>query len=365
METKKINFDYLSIYKEIIFSLALVFSNKKTQKPSNRILIITPCLVGEFMAFLPALHDFIMKHKNQPIDLVVSPGLQPLAERIIGIDRVFTTKSVYGREQETAVQNARPHEHYYQKIILRISQESYTLARDILSEKTEINLKHFVKYGFHLFKNIVLRRAPKQWSQVNFEMLGGVPKFFKFDEIFKFKEEDYTKLKQWDFLKTSQKRIIVHTNCNWPMKKWSNNKWAELLKKVNKLDEFEFIFVGAKEDEADYTYISSKLDFKTHSLIGETDLAELMLVLRASDYFLGIDSGPQNMAQLAGMKSVIIFGPGPHMHLPWNGKSIAIDKSGGRGIYQTFFLKKNNFISKVKVEEVFDAFCKVHSQFFK
>jgi len=364
MKTKKINLSYFRIYKEIVFFLALKFSDKKTDKKSNRTLIISPCLVGEARDFLLALHDYIERHKDEAVDVVVSPALQPLAERVAGIEKVFVANSVHKEDSKNAVQEAKllPPEHYNKKIILRMSRDSYFLAKNVLSNETETGLIHFIKYVGHLFKNIVLRRTPKQWREVNFEMLDGIPKNFKFEEIFHFREEDYEKLRQLDILNTPSKKIIIHTNCDWPMKKWDRDKWVELLKKINRLDNFSFIFIGAKEDEDDYAYISSKLDFKTYSLIGKTDLAELLLVMRKSDYFIGIDSGPQNIAQLAGLKSIIIFGPGPHMHMPSDGKSIAIDKSRGRGFYQTFFLKKNNFIGKIGVEEVFDAFCRIRAK---
>ena len=174
MKIKKINLDYLRMYKEIIFSLALIFSNKKSAEKSNRILIINPCLVGEFMVSLPALRDFIKRHPNKIVDLMVSPGLQSVAEKIIGVGKIFVAKSVHGRESDnTSITSISQFENYDQKIILRISHDAYKLAKIIPSNHTKINLWLFIKYGLHLLKNLLLRRPSKQWREMNFEMLAG------------------------------------------------------------------------------------------------------------------------------------------------------------------------------------------------
>lgn len=98
--------------------------------------------------------------------------------------------------------------------------------------------------------------------------------------------------------------------------------------------------------------------FESRSLIGKADLAELALILRESDYFIGIDSGPGNLAHLVGTKSVHIMGPGPHMYRPLNEKKhVVLDKTGGRGLYEMFFSRKNGgYIHRITATEALRAF---------
>lgn len=140
------------------------------------------------------------------------------------------------------------------------------------------------------------------------------------------------------------------------MKKWDTDKWVELLNRVRRLGDVRFIFVGGAEDADDYSEIASKLQFPLHSLIGRINLLQLLLVLRQSDYFIGTDSGPRNMAHLADTRSVAILGPGPHFYMPWSRKDVVIDTSRGRGLYQMFFTKKNGFIHQITADEVYEAF---------
>ena len=102
MKTKKINLDYFSLWKEVCLFWLLVINKAKykTDQKSDKILIVVPCLIGEFGASLHAISDFIQKNKDKTIDIVVSPPLKSLAEKIIGIRKVFIAKSVFKRKLE-------------------------------------------------------------------------------------------------------------------------------------------------------------------------------------------------------------------------------------------------------------------------
>lgn len=359
MKTKSINKEYLQIPKEIPLFLKLVLNKK--QKPTRKIeniLIVNTCLIGEFIASLHSIRDFIKKNKNK-VDLIVAPEQKELAEKIIGIRNVYTAKSIYNRNFENYCEENCCFEEYDKVIALRMSKDSYRIAKNLKANETKTALFPFIKYSLHLSKNLLMRKIPKQWREFNFEVLGNKNKILNFEDIFNFNKKDYEKIKRFSEIRTKNKIIIIHTHSNWPMKNWDNEKWIELIKNINKLDKYRFVFIGIKEDEIDYNYISSKLNFKTYSLINKLDLIELMLVLRTSNYFIGIDSGPRNMAHLANLRSITLLGPGPHMYMPTSKKDIIIDKSNGRGLYQMFISKKKGFIDKIEVNEVYNAFKKL------
>ena len=78
----KVNFNYLHIFDEIPIFCGLILANmfkKKQADGSDKILIINTCLIGEFAASLPAMHDFMQRNRGEIIDLLVSPPIKPLA----------------------------------------------------------------------------------------------------------------------------------------------------------------------------------------------------------------------------------------------------------------------------------------------
>lgn len=355
--TKKFNSEYFNLVKELYLLFRLELSQKRHGGNANgRILIVTPCLMGEFAASIPAIGDFISRNKTKEIDLMVSPSLKPLAEKIKGIGRVFSVSSVYGRDGGGIRKDTSPSGRYERIIVLRTSDDAHRIIRHTDARKIETSAQYIARYVLHLSWSLIQRRTPKRWSEMNFEMLGSIPRTVPFDDLFHFENRDYAFLDAVPALRTGKKKIVVHAGSRWPMKSWEVKKWIALLKKLHTSYECGFIFVGTKEDGEEYRDISSGLDFAVHSLIGKMDTAQLLLLLRSSDYFIGVDSGPRNMAHLAGLRSVTILGPGPHMYMPPDRRDVIVDRSNGRGLYQMFFRKKNGFIHAISADAVFEAF---------
>lgn len=358
--TKRINFEYLKLSKEIpLFALSFWFIQRNKKIKNDKILLVNTCLIGEFIVSVPAIADFIDRNKNKCVDLVVSPQQKDLARRINGVGSIFTAKSVFERKAENCGTVPQKFSEYEKMIILRISPDAYSTIKKIRAGKVETGFWTFIKYSSHIFFSVVFRKTPRQWRTIIFKTLGGEYKTMPFESLFKFEKKDYEKIRSLNFLETKNKKILIHFGTNWPMKKWDNCKWINLLNRINAYGDFIFIFIGNGNDAYDFEIISKKLYFKPHSLINKLSLTELILLMRLADYFIGIDSGPGNMAHIADLRSIVIFGPGPHIYLPVDKSDIAIDKSNGRGLYQMYFMKKNGFIHQISAEEVFEAFKKI------
>jgi ADP-heptose:LPS heptosyltransferase len=180
-----------------------------------------------------------------------------------------------------------------------------------------------------------------------------------FDDIFEFGEKDYAEAAKMAGLEGNGKKIIIHAGSGWKIKLWENEKWIELLRKINELGDFRFIFVGSCDfEEKSFEHIQENLDFKIYSLINKADLKKILLVMRMCDYFIGIDSGPRNMAHLADLRSISLLGPAPKNFMPFNGEDIVIDKFDCR-CKSLFYLHKISGMQKISANEVFDNFKKL------
>jgi ADP-heptose:LPS heptosyltransferase len=355
---RKINYDYIRIAFQSYFLLrASLIRKDHLVSKTRRILIINTCLIGDFIGSLPALATYIKgaKKRKTEIDLLVSPKLETLARKMKGVDNVYVAKSLHSRDLET---NDKRNDFgkYDEATILRISKEAYQLLKTIDTEKVSSSFSIMNKYFLHASTRCLLKKPCKQYREVVFEMLNERVKNVKFEEIFNFSKAEYRKIRNLEEMNTNRQIVIIHTGSSWEMNMWENRKWVELVNRMHGIGDFRFIFVGGKEEESDYEEISSKLNFRVYSLINKIDICDLMLVLRVSHYFVGVDSGPRNMAHLAELKSVVLLGPGPHMFMPLGKRDIVLDKSNHGGAYQRFFSKKNSFIRKIMVEEVYNSF---------
>jgi ADP-heptose:LPS heptosyltransferase len=341
----------------LLMSLRLRQLLRKKSADKKRILIVDTCIIGDFIATLPALRQFIQS-TDAPVDVVVSPPLKSIAASIKGVQRVFTARSIYARSIEKHAEQVPLPDEYDHVLVMRISPDAYRLLSRIRYSRITTYEIPLLKYFAHLLWNISLKREVRQWREVNFEMVGlkEPDRIVEFDEIFSISENEYGQLRDIPELNGSAKRIIIHTGSGWSVKLWDDERWVETIRKINKLGKFNFIFIGSGDHETNsFEYIRDRLDFKVHSLINKVDLKTTLLIMRLSSYFIGIDSGPRNMAHLADLRSVTLLGPAPHNFQSTNKSDVVIDKFTCR-CKSLFYMHRVSAIHKITADEVFDGF---------
>ncbi len=355
----KINWAEFRLFGEILLLIRLRLK-KLFGKVSTKhlgVLVIDTCIIGDFVATLPALRVFI-EHQTQDVDLVVTPPLKSLAESIRGIRKVYTARSIYRRSNQGGEEHESMPTQYDHVMVLRISPESYRILSSIRYSKLTIYDVPFFKYIGHLITTTALKRQVRQWSDVNFEMIGmkKPARQLGFDDIFDLNESDYAQMKDLLPLPGHGKKIIVHTGSGWSVKLWNNSKWVELLRKLNERGDFTFMVVGGTEfEQKSFEFIQSKLDFTIYSLINKVDLRTVLLLMRTSDYFVGIDSGPRNLAHLADLRSVSMLGPSPNNFMPLKREDVVIDRFTCR-CKSLYYLHKTSAMDKITADEVCNAF---------
>ncbi len=104
--------------------------------------------------------------------------------------------------------------------------------------------------------------------------------------------------------------ILVHVGGGWEFKRWSETKWAELIDRLVATGR-KTIVIGAGPEGEILTRVgrllktpNDKAQFRT------TTLNELIALVAACKLFVGLDSGPMNLAVCLGKPVVALFGPG-------------------------------------------------------
>lgn len=347
-----------------LFKLRHAFEHKP-ENSTQAILIVNVCLIGEFAASVPAIHAFIEKHSGVPIDIVVSPALKELAEHLRGIRGVYSALPIAPRilDQQHASTEGRIFGPYDEMIVLRMSRSVFRLLKRVQARQIRTGAKEMLRYGFHLLVSIMRKQTPRPWRDACFTMLSLTPAKPPFEKLFSFSEKETKKIRLLPELQAAKKKVIIHTGASWILNHWPARRWANLLQLLAAEGDWSFIFVGnAGIDLDDFGAIASQLTIPPYSLVGKISILELLLVLRESDFFIGIDSGPSNLAHLAELPSITLLGPAPHMFTPPNPQDIVIDKSKGRGLYQRFIYgKQQAFIEQITPEEVCRAFERLQS----
>ncbi len=326
-------------------------------KEAQSILIVNNGLIGEFFTSLPAVRH-LLDETNAEVDLIVSPLLEPLARRMLGIRNVFSSRSVYRRDTEALVDRQESFRHYDCVVVLQLSHDTYKMLKDVGYKRIKLALGTYLKYGVHVARHLTGKSGLKQLEEVLFDALEvRRTRRVEFVEVFRFFSKDYEKIASFPFLRdTAFKKIIIHTGSGWQAKLWRNENWVELLKTIHASGNFKSVFVGGTEKEAtDFLDISRQLPFVVHSLVKKVDTRELALTMKHSDYFIGVDSGPRHIAHLLNLPSVCLLGPGPKIYNPLNRNAVIIDQSECC-CTNLFCYKNERCMDRISVNDVLNEF---------
>ena len=341
---------YAGVFRELPALIRLQSLKPRSVSSPQTVLIVNCCLIGDFIVSLPAITEFIREHSSAKIDLLISPSVTPLAQKLRGVRQVYAARSAFARYTELGCSDQRLDSPYDLVVVLRLSEPARRLLATTSYRAIRSYLFPLLRYGLHLA--IHPSSQVKQLSEFDFEIFGKEGRHEKYlcaDEIF-----DFTDVPAVDAF--AGRTVIVHTGSDSRVHLWPLDKWRALLENLHELEDISFVFVGAsEEEERTFNEISRRLSFPTYSVIGRYDLLELLTLMRRSSLFVGIDSGPRHLAHLVDLPSVSLLGPGPKSFQPLNRNATVIDETECKRCNTFYCPYAPSCVGKIDVETVLSA----------
>lgn len=91
-------------------------------------------------------------------------------------------------------------------------------------------------------------------------------------------------------------RIALCVKGTYYLKDWPQEKWLELIARIDSTIDADYVIVGAPADAAYAAQIADKAKRPLKNLCGQTNLKELAAVIEAVDLFITIDTGAMHIA---------------------------------------------------------------------
>ena len=141
-------------------------------------------------------------------------------------------------------------------------------------------------------------------------------------------------------LNKKENEILVglHIGAGKPYNKWSMQKFAETIQKLNEKYNCKFYVTGSKSDSEEIKYAEENI-FLIDGYYLDKSIPELAAVISLSDLFITNDTGVMHVAGATNTPQISIFGPTN----PFNWAPVGKNK---------FFLKKQENIESVQVKDV-------------
>jgi heptosyltransferase I len=104
---------------------------------------------------------------------------------------------------------------------------------------------------------------------------------------------------------------IVYANpaARWETKFWTAPAWAEFADAVKEKTGATVVFAGSSDDCNHIRSISERMKNEPVIAAGRLNLAEAVALLKMSDVYVGVDSGPMHIAAFTNTPVVALFGP--------------------------------------------------------
>ena len=341
---------YASVVRELP-ALLRIQSLKPSSVPSPQtVLIVNCCLIGDFVVSLPAITDFMREHSTAQIDLLLSPSVVPLARRLRGIRRVYAARSVFGHDKEGSGSDEGLASSYDLVVVLRLSEPARRLLATTSYRAISTYLIPLLKYAVHLAMTPTAQ--VKQMSEYNFEAFGKFGRHERHlcaDDAFDFTDVPAVNTRPG-------RTVVVHTGSDSRVHLWPVDKWVALLERLHQLKDVSFVFVGGTEEEARrFDEIARRVSFPLHSVIRQYDLLEVLILMRMSSLFVGVDSGPRHLAHLVDLPSVNLLGPGPKSFEPLNRNATVVDETECKRCMTFYCPYAPSCVGKIEVQTVAHA----------
>lgn len=156
----------------------------------------------------------------------------------------------------------------------------------------------------------------------------------------------------------SRQVIAVHISAGNRFRDWGKENLVIFLKKLLSFPEVVPLLIGSEKDLPREREIQASLERPIPSLVGRTNLGELIAALEKVDLFIGPDSGPMHLAAALNKPIVALFGPTIPAHFaPWKAKSIILERALPCRPCRQRSCPQNDFpcIRSISPEEVLEA----------
>jgi len=172
-------------------------------------------------------------------------------------------------------------------------------------------------------------------------------------------DDKYVSKRIKDAIKVNNK-IVIHIGSGNRFRDWGMENFESLIKKLKKHDLNIFLAGNSDKEKKRGEYFKKK--YGLYNFTGNLDIKDLFYLIKHSDLYFGVDSGPIHVASLTKTPIVALYGPNiPEISGPWREKDVKIIQmnlkcrpcSQKRCIYD-----KIRCMQDIKVEEVYETIYK-------
>ena len=281
------------------------------KKIPKKILIIKPSSLGDVVHSMPFLYAVKEAFPNAELHWLIAKGLEGMLEDHPMIKRLW----IINKDQWKNLKKIKNTASEIMSLFKKLRDESYDITIDLQgllkSGLLTYATRSPLRIGFKEAReasNLFYTHKIKGGSEVH-----AVDRYLKIAFAIGCRTEEVRfpmpLIKESETMKKLREDIgdyaVIIPGARWKTKKWSHNRFGEIASMLD----IKTLIVGSASDIKISKLIENKSNGKALSIAGDTNIKELISIIRNARYVISNDSGPMHIAAAFGIPVVAVFGP--------------------------------------------------------
>lgn len=271
----------------------------------NEILVVKIDEIGDMVSATPVFKLLKNKFPNAKISLLCKPICKTFMQYNPHVDEILTSEKEWQRRFDLVVELRGT-----KKTLLKSIRwwPSFRLDRGTVRfrHRPESGTQSDRETNFLIVKSIL--------GEVEMPL----PEFFT-------APEDKGFIENFIQEKNLQKFAIIHATSNLPIKEWAKERFAHLADIIIERYGFNIVFIGAQSESERIQALINMMQNMAENFAGLFTLTQLFEFCKKASLYVGNDSGPLHIANVAGTPLVGLYGPVPRgVFYPFGNKAKVI-----------------------------------------
>lgn len=319
---RKVSLNQILEKISFVFLYPFIVLQKPNKKKVRNILLVEPFQMGDILSLTPLIQPLISQYPDAKISFLTKPSSGAILEYDSRVHKVYSTDFPWADHGVKNFSLKRTLNAI--KYVFNLRKNGFDLGIDTRGDirsqilmvlagcQSRLGYLNYLHSNINLAGNLLTHKVKKsnyyhryEWNLSLLKALGLQGK-----ELFPIQFPSFIPDKIQAKNDTHLKVIVLHVGGGWIYRRWSETKWIELINLLHEKPYDKILVIGGAGEKDVVQRIESGVFKKDKVEFKVSTLEELIMYTNQSVLFIGLDSGPMNLAASLNKNSIALFGPG-------------------------------------------------------